>query len=65
MTIAYVDACEEQGGKTLHSHMNIWIKHFNKVQDAIFSEDNNVQKAARKELEDYFKLISAFPTKLK
>ena len=29
--IAYVDACEEQGRKTLHSHMNIWIKDFNKV----------------------------------
>ena len=40
--IAYVDACEEQGRKTLHSHMNIWIKDFNKVRDAIFSKNQTV-----------------------
>ena len=56
--IAYVDACEEQGRKTLHSHMNIWIKDFNKVQEAIFSKNQTVQEAAKTELEDYFKLIS-------
>ena len=56
--IAYADACEEQARYTLHSHMCIWIKDFNKVQDLIFHDNILVREKARVELKIYFEKIS-------
>ena len=56
--LAYADCCEEQARYTLHSHISVWIKNFNKVRDLLFHSDSAVRLIAKTELEKYFQTIA-------
>jgi len=56
--IAFADCCEEQARYTLHSHISIWIKDFNKVRRLLFNSNQEVARKAQQELELYFDKIS-------
>lgn len=51
--IAYGRADEEQGRKTLHAHMQIWIEFFNELRDMLFHPDEETRIAAKAELTRY------------
>ena len=55
---AYGDSCEEQARFTLHSHISLWIKDFNKVRDLLFHRNGAVFDDAKLELEKYFEMVS-------
>ena len=55
---AYTDGCEEQGRKTLHYHMTIFVKNFNTIRNAMLSSNPNIWSAAREEMTRYFSEIS-------
>jgi hypothetical protein len=47
--VAFSAADEEQGGKTLHCHWQIWVKEINQtVQNCLFHEDITIRDRARK-----------------
>ena len=47
--LAYAPADEEQGRKTLHMHMQIWVKEVDqKLRDDLFHENQELQQIARK-----------------
>ena len=43
--LAWGDAAEEQGRKTLHSHMMLFIEHFDRLVTMLWSEDPETRKA--------------------
>ena len=54
---AYGVAIEEQGRKTLHGHILVWIKNFNTVRNLLFHEDIKIKNDAKKEMLSYIKKI--------
>ena len=56
--LAYADCCEEQARYTLHSHISVWIKDFNKVISLLFHGNDTIRSKAKSELEMYFQTIS-------
>ena len=54
--LAYADSVEEQMRYTLHSHICVWIKHFNQVRNLMFDENMIIKQAARAEMLKYCKL---------
>ena len=59
--LAYAPADEEQGRKTLHMHMQIWVKEVDqKLRDDLFHENQELQQIARKKFYSYIdKVMSA------
>ena len=55
--IAWGDAAEEQGRKSLHSHMMLYIKDFDRLMTLLWSEDEEIRFRARKQILDYFEKI--------
>ena len=55
---AFANACEEQSRFTLHSHIVVWVKIFNKVQELMFHEDDAIRSRAQDELINYFTKVS-------
>ena len=55
---AWSNACEEQSRFTLHGHMCVWIKNFNKRCELLFHEKEDIREKASRELTDYFKLVA-------
>ena len=57
-------AIEEQGRKTLHTHMLIWIEGYHELQEAILSGDEARKEDARKIMQNYnehFSSTELFP----
>ena len=52
--IAWGDAAEEQGRKTLHSHMMLFIEHFDRLVTMLWSEDPKIKNAIEEEILFYF-----------
>ena len=50
---AYGTAIEEQGRKTLHGHILVWIKDFNILRNLLFHEDQGIRKEAKNEMLKY------------
>ena len=50
---AYGVAIEEQGRKTLHGHILVWIKNFNTLRNLLFHEDIKIKSDAKKEMLSY------------
>ena len=48
---------EEQGRKTLHAHILIWIKDFSNVREHLFSNDESMRDEAKKEMLNYVKKL--------
>ena len=40
---AYAIAIEEQGRKTLHAHIQVWIKDFNELQTKLYDQNPSVR----------------------
>jgi hypothetical protein len=62
---AFSDAIEEQGRKTLHSHMTLWIRGYKKVQKDVFFAKGPKKKTAERILGRYADHVSStalFPT---
>ena len=55
--IAFASSTEEQARYTLHSHICVWIKHFNNIRDLMFDDNDIVKQAARNEMLNYFIII--------
>lgn len=49
--IAYIAAMEEQGRKTLHTHILVWIKGFSDIQENIHSSDSEIANRNKRKLE--------------
>ena len=45
---AYSIAIEEQGRKTLHAHIQVWIKDFNELQTKLYDQNPSVRDEAKK-----------------
>lgn len=60
-TVAFAPADEEQGRKTLHQHIQLWVKEFDsKFRNSLFDPDIDVRTRARAQLQDYVdKVMSA------
>ena len=54
---AYGLAVEEQARYTLHAHMILWIKNFSYIRRLLFSRDQGVRTAARKEYLSYIRRV--------
>ena len=54
---AYGTASEEQGRKTLHGHILVWIKNFNILRDLLFHEDEGVRSEAKNEMLNYVEKV--------
>ena len=60
-------AVEEQGRKTLHVHMTIWIRAYKALQDTVFHGQGERRVKATRTMEQYSEHISSnkfFPRKL-
>ena len=55
---AFANACEEQSRFTLHSHIVVWIKNFNKVRELMFHDNDAIRKKAQDEIISYFTKVS-------
>lgn len=55
--LAVSEGCEEQGRKTLHSHLQIWIEGFNDIRRNLFHENLDVRMAAHATLINFLKHI--------
>ena len=55
---AFTATVEEQGRRTLHAHIQIWIKEFNEWREELHSPDRFVQRNAKKKIEAYMDEIS-------
>lgn len=51
--IAFGLPIEEQGRKTLHAHILIWIKDFSCVREHLFSNNESIRDEAKKEMLNY------------
>ena len=51
--IAYGLPIEEQGRKTLHAHILIWIKDLSTVRNLLFSDDDDIRDKAKNEIIRY------------
>ena len=51
--IAYGLPIEEQGRKTLHAHILIWIKDFSSLRNSLFSNDDVTRDKAKREIIKY------------
>ena len=54
---AYGVAIEEQGRKTLHGHILVWIKDFNTLRNLLFHEDSVIKNKAKEEMLNYIEKI--------
>ena len=54
---AYGVAIEEQGRKTLHGHILVWIKDFNTLRNSLFDEDSVIKNKAKEEMLNYIEKI--------
>ena len=45
---AYGVTIEEQGQKTLHAHIHVWIKDFNIVRNLLYHENGKIRDARSK-----------------
>lgn len=51
-TVAFAPADEEQGRKTLHQHIQLWVKEFDsKFRNSLFDPDIDVRTRARAQLQ--------------
>jgi len=55
--LAWCDTTEEQGRFTLHSHILLFIKHFDRLVIMLWSDDEDLKKQAKEELLKYFQKI--------
>lgn len=60
-TIAFAPADEEQGRKTLHQHVQLWVKEFDtSFRKKLFDHDKKIRKESRNNLYQYIdKIMSA------
>ena len=56
--IAFASSTEEQARYTLHSHICVWIKHFNDIRNLMFDDNEIVKNAACNEMLNYFKSVA-------
>ena len=56
--VAYADSVEEQARYTLHSHICVWIKHFNEIRHLMFDDNETIKQAARNEMLNYFRSVA-------
>ena len=59
---AYGVAIEEQGRKTLHGHILVWIKDFNTLRSLLFQlfhEDSKIQNEAKEKMFKYIKNLNS------
>ena len=54
MCQAFCLAVEEQGRKTLHAHMTIWIKRYKKLQEAVFFAQGRPKTWAERSLKAFY-----------
>ena len=62
---AFCGAIEEQGRKTLHSHMTIWITGYKELTKSIFFGKKRAKESATQRIQEYYDTISTtelFPT---
>jgi len=56
--VAFAPADEEQGRKTLHRHIQIWVKEIDrKLRKDLFQEDKDEQEKARTKFQNYIDKI--------
>lgn len=55
---ALVGAIEEQGRATLHAHFQIWIKKFNKLREALWSQRREERREAKRQLSEKVDAVS-------
>lgn len=63
---AFCGAIEEQGRKTLHSHMTIWITGYKELTKSIFFGKKRAKEAASQRIQEYYDTITTtelFPEK--
>ena len=51
--IAFGSPIEEQGRKTLHARILIWIKDFSCAREHLFSNNESIRDEAKKEMLNY------------
>lgn len=57
-TVAFAPADEEQGRKTLHKHIQLWVKEIDhKLRARLFDNDSNVRNKARLQFQEYIDKI--------
>ena len=57
-TVAFAPADEEQGRKTLHRHIQLWIKEIDhKLRSELFATDSKIRTEARKRFQEYIDKI--------
>ena len=49
--LAFTASIEEQGRTTLHAHMQVWVKHFSELREALHSTDTLEATLAKDEIE--------------
>jgi hypothetical protein len=47
---AFTASVEEQGRKTLHSHIQIWVQNFNRLREDLHSPDLNISRQAARSI---------------
>ena len=47
---AFTATVEEQGRRTLHTHIQVWLKQFNEVREALHSQERHVERSAIREI---------------
>ena len=55
--LAWGDAAEEQGRKSLHSHMIVFIEHFDRLMTMLWSNDTHTRDCAKDEILSYFEKV--------
>lgn len=63
---AFCGAIEEQGRKTLHSHMTVWITGYKELTQSIFFGKKRAKAVASQTIQDYYQTIAStelFPKK--
>ncbi len=57
--LAFTGADEEQGGKTLHRHWQIWVQELNQtLRDCLFDTDATKRKDAQKHFANTLTMLS-------
>jgi hypothetical protein len=49
---AFTASVEEQGQKTLHTHIQIWVQKFNRWRDMLHSPERSIERQATKSITD-------------
>ena len=57
--VAYLVGIEEQGRRSLHAHIQVWIEGYGSIRDGTYSKIRQVERESKKKLREHFDKISS------